>query len=197
MKKLEQKRWPHYRIFQIEETGVRVEIKDQNNYSSRVVPFEQIGIEEVITRHRPDPYAIGLFISSFFNLLIIVIYMIEKYKVDTGVTGGLTAGITVAYSAWGYQLFKFEKQKYLQGPEVALPFYYFKKEQNKVDHFIEEVKEEKKRYFRDKFMKIDQNSDLETLPFTFKWLLDQDYISEQEYTELLEKVRQRKLIDGK
>lgn len=171
MKKLEQKRWPHFRIFHIEEAGIRVEIKNQNNYSSRLVPFEQIGIEEVITRHSPDPYAIGLFISSFLNILVIVIFMIEEYKVDTNITGGLTAGIAVAYSTWAYQLFKFEKLKYLQGPEVALPFYYFKKEQCKVDEFIKEVKEEKRRYFREKFMKIDKNSDLDSLPFTFKWLL--------------------------
>ena len=195
MKKLEQKRWPHYRIFQIEETGIRVEIKDQNNYSSRLVPFEQVGTEEVITRHRPDPYAIGLFISAFFNILVVVIYIIERYKVNTGITSGLTAGIAVAYSVWSYQLFKFEKQKYLQGQEVALPFYYFKKEQGKVDKFIGEIKEEKKRYFREKFIKIDKNSDLDSLLFTFKWLLDEGYISKNEYNELIEDIRQRKLID--
>ncbi len=128
--------------------------------------------------------------------MLIVIYITGNYEVNIGLTSGLTAGITVAYSTWGYQLFKFERHKYLQGPEVALPFYYFNKEQNKVDNFIKEIKEEKKRYFREKFMNIDKNSDLEALPFTFKRLLDQDYIAEQEYNELIEYIAQRKLIDG-
>ena len=102
MKKLEQKRWPHYRVFQTEKAGIEVEIKDQNNYSSRVVPYEQIGTEEVITRHRPNPYAVGLYISSFINIALIVIYVIEEHKIDTSIISGLTAGVGVAYSAWGY-----------------------------------------------------------------------------------------------
>ena len=198
MEEILQKNWSGYRKYTIKENGLYFEVKTNEGFTARLIKFEEIGFDEIITKYQPGPYAVGLFLSVFFNILCLMIFLIdfaEKYNLSSGVSSGLTGGIVVLLSIWGKTIFKFEKQKILNGG-VSIVFDYFKKKQEQVDQFINLLKVKQRAYIRAKYMQIDDYLPQENQKSTFLWLYDANYIDRQELQELLNRLDKKVIIKG-
>jgi len=198
MKEIVQKNWSHYRKYTIKEDGLYLEVKTEEGFTARLIKFEDIGFEEIITKYTPSPYAVGFFLSLFFNLLVVIIYLIDlskKYSFGSGINSGLSGGIIVLLAIWGKTIFKFEKQKIIKG-EVSIVFDYFKKKQAEVDQFIQELKIKQREYIRNKYMQLDEFKSAEIQRNILIWLYESEYISRHELQELLDKLDKKVVIKG-
>lgn len=196
MTTLKLKKWPEYRNYSIITEGLKIEFKTNESYNQQIIKFEDIGFEEQLTQFRPSPTTSGLFISVFFNILLLLILFIDNFKtLNSSNIIGLISGIVAGMSAWSRHLFKFEKVKFIKG-NVTLSFWYFKKHQELVDRFIESLKGAKKDYFRNKYLRIDDYEDLTLTKQKFQWLKSQDYITEPELKDWISQVDNRKVIRG-
>src|SRR5688572_31826698 len=195
-KTLKHKRYPEFRNYEIVSNGLKIEFKTNDSYNEQVVKFEEIGFEEQITQFKPSPIASGLFISVFFNILFGLIFLLENFEnLNSGVLSGITGAIIVGMAVWGRQLFKFEKVKYIKG-QINLSFWYFRKYRKEVDEFIVTLKSARRDYFREKYLKINENEDNSLFRQKLSWLKSLDYLTESEYQEWLTQSEHRKVIKG-
>ncbi|WP_207432618.1 hypothetical protein [Sabulibacter ruber] len=198
MKKILQKQLGGYRKYTIKGDGLYLEVKSHEGFTARLIKFEDIGFDEIITKYVPAPVVISLFVSVFFNLLLLLIFFIdfaERLKLSSGVTSGLTGGVTVCLAIWGKVVFRFEKQKILKG-EVSIAFNYFRKKEAQVDEFIQELKASHREYIRKKYMEIDELKPMETQRNIFFWLYENEYIERPELEDLLAKLERKVIVKG-
>ena len=193
--KIIQKTWPEYRTFEIVSDGVKVEYKTEDSYSSQLVNFEDIGFDEVIVNYKPTPLFYLLFISVFFNIILLLINFQRDYKIDPSAVMAVILPLFIIGSYWIKKRYKFKKIKFLKG-KINIAFFYYKKNYFEVDNFIKEIKNAKREFIRTKYMKIDDTAHIEFQKSRFSWLLNEKYINEEEYQELLTVLNKRTIIKG-
>jgi hypothetical protein len=191
---LKQKHWPEFKNFKIEKNGLRLETRQEDQFVNTLIDFDQIGNKEVIVNKKANPYGILAFASIFVNVMILIGYAATSIS-SSGILSGIGAGLTIGFSLWARQLFKFSKEKVLQGQQ-SISFFYGKKEKEHVDQFIQKLQSTKTSYIRDKYMKIDRYTPRDILKSRFIWLKENQYISETEIEILMQELENRKLIDG-
>lgn len=197
MKELKQTVWPDYYHYSIEEEGLRIRQKAENEFVEMLIDFEDIGSREVILRLKPSPYAILAFLSVLFNVMFILVFVITEYIPEDSIyIGSILIAAVVPFSLWGAQLFKFSKKKIIKGDSRNIPFFYKAKQQVEVDAFIASLHRSKSEYLREQYSRIDEYSDYFTLRSRFIWLKTNKIIDESELNELLEKIESRKVVDG-
>lgn len=194
MNNLKQKQWPEFKNFTIEQNGLRLETRQEDQFINVLIDFEQIGSKEIIVNQKANSYGVIAFISVFINIIFGIVLIVDKIE-NSGILSGISGGLTVGFSLWARQLFKFSKQKVIQG-QNSISFFYNKKEQVKVDNFIQELQSKKIKFLREKYMKVDRYTPTEQLKSRFIWLRENDYINESDLDTLMEKIEHRKLIDG-
>ena len=194
MNTLRQKQWPEFKNFTIEQSGLRLETRQDDQFINTIIDFDQIGKKEVIVNQKANPYGVIAFVSIFINVIILLGFVVEHVD-NSGILSGISGGLIVGFGFWARQLFKFSKQKYIEGP-YSISFFYNKKEREKVDEFIKELQSRKVTFLRDKVMKVDKYTPTDQLKSRFIWLRQNDYINDNELDILIEQLDNRKLIDG-
>jgi hypothetical protein len=194
MTELKQKQWPEFRNYTLEAGGLRLESKQDNQFINTLIDFEQIGSKEMIVNQKANPYGYIAFISVFINILFLI-YVLADQLQDSGVLGGISAGFVAGLSFWAKFLFRFTKNKVIQGP-VSVSFYYRPKEQEQVDNFIYELQQKKIAFLRQKYMSIDKYTPVEQLKNQFLWLRSSQYINDEEIEWLMEELENRRLMNG-
>lgn len=193
---LKQKRWPEYKIFEIVEDGIKLEVRTNEFYNMQTIKFEKIGFEEQVKRLSPTGLSVALFISFLFNICFAGAYIGRLLESTSKIAqGGISAGLIVGLSVFAYQIFKFNKEKFIIG-EVALSFWYYKKDMVKVDQFIDKLKQAKKDYFRKKYFVVDESEEFEYSLQKFNWLKSLEYITEEEHKDLTKELTDKKVIKG-
>ena len=195
LQELKQKGWHDYKHYRIEEKGVFVELKINGQLTSRLVKYDEFGPETSIHNERPNPWAIGFFISFFINVLIGFTLILQNLEVSDQVSTKVLIAVVVIMGLLAFQVFKFNHEKRINGYNFYLPFSYEKDRQG-VDDFIGQLFQARKDFFRDKFMKFDEVTPSETLRFNLQWLYENELISEEELLEWQHKLEERKLIRG-
>lgn len=195
MREFKQTRWPEHKYYRIEEDGVFAELKINGRLSSRLVKFNEFIPETSIYSEQPNPWAIGFFISLTINLMIGGLLILENFDVSDQTSGIVLTSIIVPLAVLSMNVFKFNKEKRINGYNVYLPFDY-KKNTEQTDKFIEEVFQARRNYLRTKFMKIDQVTPSETIKANFQWLYQEQLITETELIELQNTLEERRIIKG-
>lgn len=195
-KGMRHKRFFEFRHYEIVPTGVKIEFKTHSSYNEQIVKFEDLGFDETITRNQPSSLVVGLFLSVFVNVLLVLILFMDKLQnLGPSVSNSVSIGVTVGMSMWAGQLFKFEKLKLITG-QVALPFWYSDKYQEEVNAFIESLKEARRDYFRNMYMAETEVDDNASIKQRLVWLKSMGYLSEDEFRERLSDLDKRKAIKG-
>lgn len=193
---IEQKRGRQLRKYQILDDVVKAEIKTDNSYQSFSIKFADIEFNEMVVDRKPNPVEIGLFLSVMFNLIFTVILISDwakKMQIGTVAISSTLMGIVSGMSIWAYSLFRFQREKILQGTQNIFLFY-SKKDQEEVDAFILMMKNKQKEYFRKTYMHYDDTLDLWTYENRLKWLLDKKFVDREEYKNLQEEINNRRLL---
>lgn len=84
------------------------------------MPFEKIGFNKIITSKEINPFELGLFISVFFNLMLVLLLLSDwlvKLTNDEIFTSTLGIGISAGLTVWAIGLFKRKKELTLEGIE--------------------------------------------------------------------------------
>ena len=172
MNEIYQKRGKEIRGYKIKPDGLDTEIKSNGVYQSFKISFEDIEFNEIITIRKPQPVEVGLFISVFINLILILLTFSDwliKVSGNETITSVLGFAILSGLSVWMINLFKRSKEKILKGAQ-NLFFYYEQKDKENVDSFIDSLKIHQREYMREKYMKIDGLRPKESQEQTFFWL---------------------------
>ncbi len=197
LRQIFQKKGKETRKYTISDIGLETEITNNGQFQASTVQFEEIEFNEMLVRRSPNPAEVGLFISVFVNLLLIVFLLYQNISfIDDKILSGMTMGVIGGLSVWSFQLFKKEKEKILKGPQ-NLFFFYGKNEKDEVDWFIKELKSVQREYVREKYMRIDDLLPHETQEQTFYWMYKRRFISRSELEILFDELGNRKIIRGK
>ncbi len=195
MREFKQKKWPEYKYYRIEEDGVFTELKINGRLTSRLVKYNEFIPETSIYSERPNPWAIGFFISLTINLLIGGTLILEFFDVSDQTSGIALTSIIVPLAILSMDVFKFSKEKRINGYNIYLPFDY-KKHTEQTDKFIEEIFKARRHHLRTKFMRIDKVTPSETIEANFQWLYQEELISESELLELQNILEEQRIIKG-
>jgi hypothetical protein len=188
---LRQKRGRDFRNYEIVPTGLKVEFREDNDYTQQVIKFEIINFDEVITRKKPSPLGVMLFFSLLVNVFLLAAQFYQE--VGSGALSVVSTGSVVLLSILGNEIFAVRKAKLLTG-NATIPFWYFKKHIQPVDEFIGALKAAKIEYYRNTYLKIEIYEDLDTVRQRIIWLRTQDMISDDELTEWLLLVEAKRLL---
>ncbi|MEQ8238935.1 MAG: hypothetical protein RIA69_06965 [Cyclobacteriaceae bacterium] len=193
IKEYEQKKWPEHKYYRIEEDGIFAELKINGTLTSRLVKFDEFIPETSIYSERPNPWAIGFFISLTINILVGGLLILENFNFSDQTSGIVLTSMVIPLAILSMNVFKFSKEKRINGYNIYLPFDY-KKYTDQTDKFINEIFKARRNHFRTKFMKIDKVTASETIKANFHWLYQEELISESELLELQSKLEERRII---
>jgi len=194
MKTLQQKHWPEFKNYRIEENGLRLDCREQDQLLNMLVEFDQIGNQEIVLNKKAHPYGTLAFIAVTFNILFII-YLLAGTLETPGLLSGVAGGLVVGISLWARHLFHFSREKVIQGPQ-PVSFFYRKADREDVDRFIKELQRSKEAYIRKKYMRVDPYTPSDSLRSRFIWLRQNGYINEEEIKQLMQDLENRKLISG-
>ncbi|SFF51280.1 hypothetical protein [Sunxiuqinia elliptica] len=198
MNSLYQKERKELRSYKIKKDGLLIEWQIDGRFKSFIMPFEKIGFNKIITSKEINPFELGLFISVFFNLMLVLLLLSDwlvKLTNDEIITSTLGMGISAGLTVWAIGLFKRKKELTLEGIE-KLFFLYDKKHEDEVDKFVESLRSKQREYIRKRYMKIDDLNNKENQEYTFRWLFESEFISRDELELMLNELENRKIIKG-
>ncbi|TDN99799.1 hypothetical protein [Sunxiuqinia elliptica] len=198
MNSLYQKERKELRSYKIKKNGLLIEWQIDGRFKSFIMPFEKIGFNKIITSKEINPFELGLFISVFFNLMLVLLLLSDwlvKLTNDEIITSTLGIGISAGLTVWAIGLFKRKKELTLEGIE-KLFFLYDKKHEDEVDKFVESLRSKQREYIRKRYMKIDDLNNKENQEYTFRWLFESEFISRDELELMLNELENRKIIKG-
>ena len=79
MKSYKQKKWNHFRNFELLDEGVKYEYKVEEGYFSQTLKFETIGFDEQISDKKPSSVKVGLVLSILFNIILFFLAFGNKF----------------------------------------------------------------------------------------------------------------------
>lgn len=196
MKTYKQKKFNHFRNFEILAEGVKLEYKIEEGYFSQTLKFETIGFDEQINDKKPSPVKIGLVLSLFFNFILFLLVFGNKFiDMNAPISPTILLIIAIVPVVIFKSSFKREHLKFIIGHK-NLCFWYDKKYQTDVDNFIAEIINSKRDYMRNKYLVLNDYEDAFVFKNNLNWLRTETLINEDEYNEWLKKLEDRKIIRG-
>lgn len=194
--RLEQKKWPYYRKYEIKPDRVEIDFKTDNGSFSQTAWFEEIEFEVQIEDKKPSPIKTGLAVSVMFNVILSLLYFGDRFiDMNAPMNFPTMIAIPICMIVFGKLYFKTEKLKFLLGKK-NLSFWYDEKSKSEVDTFISELKKVKRDYIRDKYLKIEDSEDSSAVRAKLNWLKIASYIDENELKEWLDRLDKRTMIKG-
>lgn len=198
MKTLMQKSGRNTTYFEIKEDGVFVKnsfIKELHEYK---VHFADIYDDETVLRKKKDWVLMLICLSMMFNsiLLTIVINQSYNFSVSSGMIVFVLAMLpTLIVGGLCNNEFRAESSKSLASAK-PLNFSYSKKEMEKVDAFIAEIRKGKKDYYLKEYYRIDNLIPIQTQVARIHWLYECKYITESDAQFILDELETRRIIKG-
>lgn len=195
MNELYQKKGTDFKHYKIESEGVFLEQKYQGNFYSKLIKFHEFNNEISVQGVKPNSWAIAFLLSFSFNLFLVALFVFEELDLSDSLESAIALSLVLPIVIISIPLLKKEKVKVIHGYKLTLPFYYDRKTEE-TDRFIEAIFTAKKEHFREKFMQVESHKSYAEMMDNFKWLLDLEYISKQEFDELVESIENRRLFNG-
>ncbi len=190
------KKWPEYRNYKILDEGLNLEYRTTDSFNQQTVKFEDVDFDVQLVQYKPSSVVSFLFISVFFNIISLFVFLIKVLKDDASwLIQGLSVGVTIVFSALGIKLFKFEKIKYIKG-NLQISFWYFDKCKDEVDKFVEQLSRSRRNYFRKKYLLIEEVEDFQSIKNKLFWLKSLNYVDDLELQEWMIKAEKRTVIKG-
>ena len=87
-----------------------------------------------------------------------------------------------------------KKETYIAGGHNMITFYQDLPSKDEVDNFVNKVIKKSNNYVRLKYMKVDPDVPEETQMGIYQWLLNSEFITDEEYESLKNKYRTQKLL---
>jgi len=174
-------------------TALRVREKQSGELKEWTVNLETIGnnlIYQEATRKRL--YIMASFLGAFLVFITVALFMSDD------ITGNLPV-VIVSYLIFGFvitmSLFSpLKKEIHLVGGAVNLTFFQDSPSQEEVSRFISEIIRLSRQLLLNKYAKIDADLPEETMMIQLNWLKNRDLISEEEYSDLKNEYKTRRLI---
>ena len=108
---LNQTYWSEKRNFQILSDGLKVETKTNESFIEEKILFDDIGFDEIVTKHEPSIILVGFYISVLVNFfLAIIIYSYNLPLKDAFFLKPILILFLLITIFWGYKIFKFVKR---------------------------------------------------------------------------------------
>lgn len=184
---LKQRRFFTVKKFLITEIGVKVEEQKIGQSTEIFFPYDKISNDIEKYSFRSIKLLIAFIVLfTFFVITLIPIF----FSNDVGVHSKenvITWGV-LSFIFFIVYLFSIKNLIVVNCSEGRLPFFRNIPNSNTVEKFIENIFAKRKEYYINKITKIDGDYNLEELFQRYRWLHDNDIISDQEYQELKNKL---------
>mgnify|MGYP006377945705 FL=1 len=191
-----QKKWNHFRNFELLDEGVKYEYKVEEGYFSQTLKFETIGFDEQISDKKPSSVKVGLVLSILFNIILFFLAFGNKFiDMDSPMSPTILLILAIVPLIIFKSSLQREHLKFIVGQQ-NLCFWYDKKYQADVDNFIAEIKDAKRKYMRKKYLVLNDYDEASAFKHRLNWLLVEKFIDESEHKEWLQKLENRKIIRG-
>jgi hypothetical protein len=195
--KIEQKKWPYYRKYEIKSDRLEIDFKTDNGTFTQTAWFEEIEFEVQIENKKPSPIKTGLAVSIIFNVMLLILYLGDRFiDLNSPMNFQTMIAIPIAFLVFVKTYFRVEKLKFLLGGKKILSFWYDDKNKKEVDTFILKLKEAKRNYIREKYLKIEELEESSAVRAKLSWLKAAEHIDENELKEWLERLEKRTMIKG-
>lgn len=189
---LKQKRLFSRREFELTDKEVKVKTSSLKENTEYTVMLEFLGNQ--ITYHS-DNMIIKNVIVIIFGLVPIALvlgYFFANEPPDEG-TVLLNLVIWIPLTI-GIALTKGKKDTHIVGGTQSLTLYQDIPSKEEVDNFVGSVIERTRKVVRSKYFKVDPDLPEETQINIFHWLVNSEFISEQEYEDIKEEYKNKRLL---
>lgn len=196
MKELVQKKRRDFRKYTLDADGLKAEISIRGNYQLFNFKYEDIGFNESIIRKSPSLTNVLLLVSLILNIFFLIAFfaLVLPAGAVNMVILIISGLVTVALSIFlGKYLLGSGIEKIIEG-DAKISFNYEKKEGQKVDAFINALKNKQREYMRRKYMRIDHLIPADHQIKVFLWLYNLKFITRSEYELLLEETEKLKSV---
>lgn len=189
---LMQKKLFSKRLFIIKENGLDVTIESPKGNSKYLLPFEEIGTRKFYkSASKTLPF---IFISIIAIMLAIMIYSYIFAEKSMS-----TSTFWVNIILWPIiivvvLLSTKQKNIYLVGTPRSVEFFDDLPNKEEVEHFLDILISKVKAYLKEKYGKIDLDIPEDMLMRNFLFLRNSEIITEQEFEELKNEYKQKKIM---
>jgi hypothetical protein len=195
--RIEQKKWPYYRKYEIKPDHLEIDFKTDNGTFIQIAWFEEIEFEVLIENKKPSPIKTGLAVSIMFNVILLILYLGDRFiDLNSPMNFQAMIAIPIVFIIFGKTYFRVEQLKFLLGGQKILSFWYDDKNKKDVDSFILKLKEAKRNYIREKYLKIEELEESSAVRAKLSWLKTAEHIDENELKDWLERLEKRTIIKG-
>lgn len=194
MTELMQKSFGSYKHYKIKKDRVVITTKNINTYEEFYIKLDKLGLD--LTRKQTKSILILIpFYLVFTGLELYV--LIDEYKKGAGFLELLFWVVAVLLFGTGavYSFFQKKDKVFLQGGIRVLELDGANPDRNTVDSFIEHLQNAIRNYYKLKLAVIDAALDEETQIENYRWLKEIDAISNDEYEDLLNSLKIKKLLN--
>jgi hypothetical protein len=140
--------------FEILEDAVAVNLNTDQHKLSYKIPFEEIRDSTYTIRNKGDKKVGLLYLSSFFNIVLILFIFSDELKFDLlyvyAAIFPLTLLLTLAFN----EINKGFEEKHIESDKI-LYFISTKKNESEIDNFIASIFENRNSFIKAKYLKID------------------------------------------
>jgi hypothetical protein len=166
-----------------------VDIREKKEYSLKL---DSIGNQVSYMTENLIIKKIVVPIFFLIPVICIVSYLIDNQSMDIGI---LFFNIIL----WNIMALFFllkpgKKETYIAGGHNMITFYQDLPSKDEVDNFVNKVIKKSNNYVRLKYMKVDPDVPEETQMGIYQWLLNSEFITDEEYESLKNKYRTQKLL---
>lgn len=198
MNTLTQKNGRNSKYFEIHEDGVFIKDDFAKEVQEYKVHFNDIQDEEIIFRKTKDFLLIIVAVSVLFNGIFLTIIINESYNLSESM-GMLVCAVMMipVFIVTGLcnNEFRKETSKSLTAKR-PITFFYTKKDMEKVDLFISEIKENKKNFYLKEYYKIDNLIPSHVQISRIHWLYENKYINESDARFIIDEIESKRIIEG-
>lgn len=166
--------------FTILDDSVAIDFNTNEHKLAYKIPFDEIKDSTYTIRKKRDKKEGLLYISAFFNIILILFIFSEELKIGLIFISYLLIPLTIILVLGLTSFNKGFEEKHIESDKI-LYFIFTKKNEIEVDRFISCIFEKRNAFFKNKYLKIDA-----VLPYHFQsdrilWLYTNKFISESEY----------------
>lgn len=172
---------------------LRIKERESGELKEWTVNLESIGhrlIYQSATRKRL--YILSAFLGAFLVFITVALFMSDDFLGNLPVVIGcyLLFGMMI-----GLALFSpLKKEIHLVGGGISLTFFQNSPSAEEVKYFIDELIRLSKQQLLNKYAKIDPELPEETMFSQFNYLKNRDLISEEEYVDLKNEYKMKRLL---
>jgi hypothetical protein len=189
---LKQKRLFSRREFELTDKVVKVRTSSLKENLEYIVKLENLGNQ--VTYHSDNMIIKNVIVSIFALVpiaLVLGYFFASDPPDDKTVLANLVIWIPLTI---GLGLIKGKKDTHIVGGAQSLTLYQDIPTKETVDKFVANVIERTRKTVRNKYFKVDSDLPEETQMNIYNWLVNSEFISEQEYQEIKEEYKNRRLM---